>query len=55
MIFLGGTCNDSIWRDTLIPHLDELGINWHNPVVDDWNEEAQTTTDHFGSSNYESD
>jgi hypothetical protein len=35
--FLGGTCNESEWRDRLIPLLT---IDYFNPVVDDWNEEA---------------
>ena len=38
MVFLGGTCNESTWRDKIIPLLK---INYFNPVVDDWNEEAQ--------------
>jgi hypothetical protein len=37
-VFLGGTCNGSTWRDKLIPMLD---IEYFNPVVDDWNEEAR--------------
>lgn len=37
-IFLGGTCNNSNWRDILIPMLK---VNFFNPIVDDWNEEAQ--------------
>lgn len=37
-VFLGGTCNDSKWRDDLIPLLT---IDYFNPVVDDWNDEAQ--------------
>lgn len=37
-VFLGGTCNESTWRDQLIPMLK---INFFNPVVKDWNEEAQ--------------
>lgn len=37
-VFLGGTCNGSKWRDRLI---DMLEIDYFNPVVDDWNEEAQ--------------
>ena len=37
-VFLGGTCNDSKWRDKLIPMLK---INYFNPVVEDWNEEAR--------------
>lgn len=36
-VFLGGTCNDSKWRDKLISILD---IDYFNPVVDDWNEEC---------------
>ena len=37
-VFLGGTCNDSTWRATLI---EKLKVDYFNPVVDDWNEEAQ--------------
>lgn len=37
-VFLGGTCNNSTWRDQLIPLLT---IDYFNPVVKDWNEEAQ--------------
>lgn len=37
-VFLGGTCNGSQWRENLIPMLK---IDYFNPVVDDWNEEAQ--------------
>lgn len=36
-VFLGGTCNESKWREELIPLLK---IDYFNPVVDDWNEEA---------------
>lgn len=36
-VFLGGTCGKSTWRDELIPLLE---IDYFNPVVDDWNEEA---------------
>jgi len=35
-VFLGGTCNDSKWRDILSP---KLTIDYFNPVVDDWTEE----------------
>lgn len=38
-VFLGGTCNESTWRDELIPMLNQ-GISAFNPVVPDWNEEA---------------
>ena len=37
-VFLGGTCNDSKWRDELIEMLD---IEYFNPVIEDWNEEAE--------------
>lgn len=36
-VFLGGTCNNSKWREDLIPL---LSIDYFNPVVKDWNEEA---------------
>lgn len=41
MIFLGGTCNNSTWRFDLMPSLQELNIKYFDPVVDDWNDEAQ--------------
>jgi hypothetical protein len=37
-VFLGGTCNESTWRDELIP---KLKIDYFNPVVDDWTPECQ--------------
>ena len=37
-VFLGGTCNNSQWRKRLI---SKLKIDFFNPVIDDWNEEAQ--------------
>ena len=37
-VFLGGTCNESEWREKLIPLLK---INYFNPVVDDWTSECQ--------------
>jgi len=36
-VFLGGTCNGSVWRDKLIPMLN---IEYFNPVVEDWTEEC---------------
>ena len=36
-VFLGGTCNESDWRDRLIKKLE---IDYFNPVVKDWNDEA---------------
>jgi len=35
--FLGGTCGKSKWRENLI---SKLKIDYFNPVVNDWNEEA---------------
>ena len=36
-VFLGGTCNESIWREELISYLK---IDYFNPVVNDWTEEC---------------
>lgn len=37
-VFLGGTCADgTTWREKIIPLLE---VDYFNPVVDDWNEEA---------------
>ena len=32
-VFLGGTCNESTWRNHIITMLD---IDYFDPVVDDW-------------------
>jgi hypothetical protein len=37
-VFLGGTCNGSIWRDALIPN---LRINYFNPVTENWTPELE--------------
>lgn len=37
-VFLGGTVNNSSWRDELIPKLE---VDFFNPVVKEWNEEAR--------------
>ena len=36
-VFLGGTCNESTWRETLIKLLK---IDYFNPVVEDWTEDC---------------
>jgi len=36
-VFLGGTCNESTWRNQIIPQLE---IDYFNPVVDDWTEDC---------------
>ena len=36
-VFLGGTVNDSLWRDEMIPLLK---IDYFNPVVEEWTDEA---------------
>jgi len=38
IVFLGGTCNDSTWREELIA---KLTIDFYNPVVEDWTPECQ--------------
>ena len=40
-VFLGGTWNDSMWRDIIISLTSHLNIQYFNPIVDDWDEEAQ--------------
>merc|ERR1711959_147737 len=36
-VFLGGSCGDTTWRrDEAVPHLDEAGVTYYNPQVDDW-------------------
>ena len=37
-VFLGGTCNESKWRDEVI---SMLKIDYFNPVVEDWTSECQ--------------
>ena len=37
-VFLGGTCNNSTWREELIPLLT---TGYFNPVVSDWIPECQ--------------
>ena len=44
-VFLGGTCNNSTWRDELLTMLDTEKVDAFNPVVDDWNEQAQANED----------
>lgn len=38
-VFLGGTCNETTWRDILIPKLKN--IDYFNPIVEDWTPECQ--------------
>jgi hypothetical protein len=40
-IFLGGTCNNSTWRNELIPKLETMGVDYFNPVVKDWTPACQ--------------
>jgi hypothetical protein len=37
-VFLGGTCNGSTWRDSLVK---SLKIDYFNPVVKNWTPECQ--------------
>lgn len=45
ILFLGGSCGDTTWRNKLIPKLESVGVKYFNPVVEDWNEEAQKAED----------
>ncbi len=38
-VFLGGTCNESKWRDEIIRQIDG-SIDYFNPVVENWTEEC---------------
>lgn len=40
LLFLGGTANQSSWRDDLIPLLEHEDIAYFNPVVPNWDDEA---------------
>ena len=40
-VFLGGTCNESAWRNRMIIYLNSEKLEYFNPVVDDWNDESQ--------------
>lgn len=37
-VFLGGTANDSTWREFI---MNNITMDYFNPIVDNWNEEAQ--------------
>ena len=37
-VYLGGTCNESTWRDALIKNLK---IDYFNPVIENWTPECQ--------------
>lgn len=48
LVFLGGTCGNNNWRGGLIQRLVERGVAAEvlfDPVVADWNEEAQRKED----------
>lgn len=40
-VFLGGTCNESTWREQMMMYLDKVGLEYFNPIVDDWDDKAQ--------------
>lgn len=40
-VFLGGTCNGSTWRNRMMIYLHANGLDWFNPVVEDWTPEDQ--------------
>jgi hypothetical protein len=36
-LFLGGSCNPTTWRaDIAIPLLEQAGVSYYNPQVDNW-------------------
>ena len=40
-VFLGGTCNESTWRNYIMIYLFDVGLDYFNPVVDNWDSKAQ--------------
>lgn len=40
-VFLGGTCNESEWRNRMMTYLNDVGVDYFNPVVDDRDSAAQ--------------
>jgi len=40
-VFLGGTCNGSLWREQLLALLDPTMVSAFNPVVPNWTPECQ--------------
>jgi hypothetical protein len=44
-VFLGGTCNNDIWREKLIPELNKYNIDFFNPVVSNWTPDCQKEED----------
>ena len=41
LVLLGGTCNESRWRNRMMIYLEQSGLEYFNPVVDDWDDDAQ--------------
>ena len=39
-VFLGGTIT-SDWRTYLMPYLDDIGVDYFNPIVEDWTPQCQ--------------
>ena len=39
-VFLGGSCNPTVWRkEVAVPALEAAGVTFYNPQVDAWSEE----------------
>ena len=45
-VFLGGTCNESTWRNMMMVHLHNEGVEYFNPVVPDWTESCMAQEIH---------
>jgi len=49
-IGLFGSCGNSRWRDQFITIYEKMGINYFNPVKDDWQpEDAQNEAEHLAN------
>ena len=44
-VFLGGTWNGSTWRNKMMIYLNNAGLDYFNPIVEDWTLEDQAIED----------
>ena len=41
-VFMGGTCNESQWRNQMMEYLHDECMEYFNPVIDSWTADAET-------------
>ena len=52
-IFLGGTCANTTWRDEFIKEIEPVGIEYFNPIVEDWTPECQAIEEDEKNNKYD--